>query len=494
MLNQDDIQDHVTFCPQTNRIMDQGYEAELRTAGYLFENLKERLVGDYRILVNYNLPVRGADTREIDLVIINKFGVFLLEVKAWVGEIKAYDDKWYVDDTVERDNALESVNMKARMLYGQMFGPQGHMNTLRDVSVTGLVVLTQGLHRFKNYSSTDSSGVAGLDNQLLRSISSTDLLHRGSRSRILSNDDIDRIYQVILGRHLARRDEIVENYRILHKLRDGDLFEAYEAENVIIPSQHVRMKRYKLPRLNAPSAIIEQEVLQFKRSVEVGVALGFHPHILYTTNFFPDSKRPDVFYEITELPTGERLDEIMAKTYRILPLNEQMDYLEPLCDALQYAHNYKDADGRKKPVYHRNICPETVFLSAEKQVKLADFDFAKFGLHTINPMYNKNPLYREQTLIEKTFTAPEVLNNASLATPASDIYALGVLWYFLARLPEHDPNATFRSEQAKTKIDVLPLPESARGLMKKMTAKVAGNRPQKIEEVASALQQLRQHK
>src|SRR5947209_6049481 len=104
MRSQSDMADHVTFCPQANRILDRGLEAEWRTAGYLYENLKEWKVGNYRILVNYNLPLRGADSREIDLVVINQFGVFLLEVKSWLGTIEAYDDNWIVEGSIKRDN------------------------------------------------------------------------------------------------------------------------------------------------------------------------------------------------------------------------------------------------------------------------------------------------------------------------------------------------------------------------------------------------------
>jgi serine/threonine protein kinase len=147
----------------------------------------------------------------------------------------------------------------------------------------------------------------------------------------------------------------------------------------------VRVKRYKLQKLSESLTVMADTVRHFKRSVEVVSALGSHAHIVNTINFFPDEKRPDIYFEITELVNGQRLDEMMAKTQRALLLEEQLDYLEPLCEALQIAHNHKE-DGKKRPVYHRNVSPETVFITQEKVVKLADFDFAKYGLHTITPL------------------------------------------------------------------------------------------------------------
>ncbi len=488
MRSQSDMADHVTFCPQANRILDRGLEAEWRTAGYLYENLREKewKVGNYRILVNYNLPLRGADSREIDLVVINKFGVFLLEVKSWLGTIEAYDDNWIVEGSIKRDNAVESINSKARIFYGQMFGPQGRLSALRDVSVTGMVVLTERQSDFHNYSSCDPKAIVRLDQDLLHTISSTELLFRGRHSRMLSDQDIEDVYEIIHGKHQARRDELVENYRIIRKLRDGDLFEEYEAQNVNVANQRVRVKRYKLQKLSEPLTAMADTVRQFKRSVEVVSALGNNsPHILNTMNFFPDEKRPDIFFEITELVNGQRLDEIMEETRRGLSLDEQLDYLEPLCEALQIAHNHKE-EGKKRPVYHRNVSPETVFVTHEKVVKLADFDFAKYGTQTITQP--------GRVLIDKPFTAPEVLEVPSLATAASDIYALGMLWYFLARLPNYDPNANISPELAAAKIDTFNLPEAARALMKKMIAWQAAARPRKIEEVTSELKKLRQHK
>lgn len=495
MRSKSDMADHVTFCPQANRIMDlndTGITAEWRTAGYLYDNLKEEIVGDYRILVNYNLLVRGTDVREIDLVVINRFGVFLLEVKGWLGAIQVYDDDWILNGTIKRDNAIESIQAKARIFHSQMFGSQGRLSAYRDTSVTGLVVFTEPCV-INNESSYSRKLITGLNQPLLHSLSSTEMTFHKQHSRLLSDDDIERIYQAIHGKHQARRDELVENFRLIRKLRDGDLFEEYEAQNVNVDTQTVRLKRYKIQKLSAPQSLLLHTVRQFKRSVEVVSALGSHPNIVTTSNFFPDSRRPDIYYEITEL-VGERLDEIMAKTYRALSLDEQLDYLEPLCEVLKFAHNHKDKKtGRNNPIYHRNINPATIFVDRDmgtnkKIIKLADFDFAKYGQYTIT---------REgEVLLDSPFAAPEVVDQEKgiPITAASDIYSLGVLWYLLACLPTHYARPEFQPEQAEQKIHALDLPAEARALMLRMVAPEPFDRPQKIEEVIAALRRLRQRK
>ncbi|GHO96614.1 hypothetical protein KSF_066620 [Reticulibacter mediterranei] len=498
---------HVTFCAGSrisyalyNNGERRGSQAELDTVQFLLNNLKPHDVGDYRILVNYNIPMQGADAREVDIVLINKYGVFLLEVKSWIGSIQAYDDAWIVDDRYRRENALESINAKARILYSRTFGEGGELSELKRVSVAGIVVLTEGTGRFVNKGTRSGLAVMGLNDALYHAVTSTQLLHRGPSSRMLDNLDIRRVKEAIFVRHTTREVKLIgNNYRILKELSFGDLFDAYEAENVDMPDQHVRLKRYQLPKLTLDENMV-RALKQFRRSGLTLSALGSHTNILGTKAFFPDQERPDVYYEVTELVPGKgrRLDEIMSNATRPFSLDEQFNYLEQLCMALERAHGYKTAEGRPKPIFHRNICPETIFVTNEQVVKLADFDFAKFGMNPQDSLTYSDPdigSSREATeaFIETPYTAPEVLEFPSSASPASDIYALGVLWYQLASVKTHNPK--FDRKQADKQINsIRRLPEAARSLMKRMVAEVPMNRPQHVEEVLVELRLLKNTK
>jgi len=473
------LQNHVIFCTGSNHnFINRSSEAEFNTVDFLVANLRAKDAGDYRILVNYNIPMSNLYSREIDVVVINKFGVFLLEVKGWLGNIEAFDDFWIIDGKYKRDNALEAIYSKARILHNRIFGHRGELSHLHNVSVTGLVVLTQVVNRFRNQSSSDLRAVVGLGNQLLQVLSSTQLLQKGRASKLLDNSDIQLISETIYRKHQVKEEELIRNYRILREISFGDLFDAFEAQLIDLPSRRVRLKRYQLLKLNQPGRNVD--IRHFSRSMEAVFSLGFHPNILISFDFFPDSERPDVFYEVTELVTGRRLDVIMAGTKKKLSLEEQLDYMNPLCEALGHAHNHKEPNGRRSPVYHRNICPETVFVTNDNIVKLGDFDFAKIRAETIS--------VRGQPLIEKPYTALELLEDPSAATAASDIFALGVLWFFLASLPAQNPK--FDPKSAETQIDALQMPEDASGLMKRMVASVPVNRPQSIEDVLNELKRL----
>ena len=467
---------HVTFCAGADYAL-KGSQAERETVQYLLDHLQLETVGDYHMLVNYNIT--ESSRGEVDVVVINRLGVFLLEIKNWKGLIEAHDNIWLFRGAQERPNALNSIDNKARVLHAQLFKKGGRFQGLNRVSVIGLVVLTQGLKYFVNRGKNDSQRIVDLSSLLIEALSTKRLLFSGTGSHLLSDSEIQKISQFLYEKY-EPSEVIVHNYRIVRELSFGDLCDVFESMHTQFDNCRVRLKRYQLHSLTEDKMV--NDIRQFQRSAKAVWALGSHPNILTTLDFFGDDIRQqqDVFYEITELPTGPSLEDVMqmkVQQGRKMPLAEQLSFLEPICRALQHAHNHKDERGRAAPVYHRNICPETVFQMLDGNVKIGDFDFAKFGNDTIT--------VPNQTLIEKPYTAPELLQDSSLATASSDIYALGVLWYFLACLPatphKFDP----------TRIDTLDLPEEARALLKRMTAKWISDRPESVEEVESEIVQIK---
>lgn len=473
--NRRKIAHNVTFCADADFAV-KGSQAERESIQFLLNSLQVGAVGDYHLLVNYNVMDgdRG-NSLEVDIVVINRLGIFLLEVKDWRGKIEAFDDVWVVCGSQERKNAWKSIDRKAKVLHSQLFEKSGVFAHLSQVSVIGMVVLTRGLRSFVSHGQDNTQRIVDLSPRLTEALSTNRLLHRGTKSRLLSDLEIQMIHKALYKQHQPR-DVVVHNYRVVKALAFRDLCDTFEAQHTQVATRQVRLKRYQLPSLE--QAMMEIGIHHFQRSVQAVSALGLHPHLLATLDFFADDIRQqeDVFYEITELPTGPGLDEVMRSRMqqsRMMSFAQQLSFLKPICLALQHAHNHKDACGKPTPVYHRNICPETVFQMRDGTVKLGDFDFAKFGDKTIS--------VPGQTLIAKPYTAPELLKNSSLANARSDIYALGVLWYFMASLP----NGPKQFNPAE--IDTLDLPEHARTLLKSMTTANSLARPEKIEEVLEAL-------
>lgn len=465
ILNRSRLERHVTFCARGDLdITLRGSQAEYDTVQYLVDNLSKHHVGDYRILVNYSMPLRGrgsAGTLEIDLVIINRFGVFLVEVKDWLGSIDAYDDYWLQSGRYENGNAVVSVDSKARVLHTNWFARSGELRDLGRVSVVGLVVLARGKQHFRDHSNCGGR-VVGPDPDLLGAIG-INPLQFGRASRELSDEEILRIRDALYREHSERRESLVRGYRIVKELSPGEFFRAFEAVNVNVSALRVRIKQYQLDDISAAS---RRDVDRFTQSAKAVSSLGPHPNILQTFDFFPEQNRPDIFYEVTELPRGKRLDEIMSSSDCALSYGAQLDLIESVCQALDHAHTHG--------VYHRNLNPETVFVTHDGVVKLADFDFAKIlGEDTI--------VRPGEKLVDNPMTAPEMFFNPSAACPATDVYSLGALWYFLANLPEQSSRLTLE------RLETMKMPPVAHGLMRSMLTEAVESRPQSTRDVLDQL-------
>jgi hypothetical protein len=480
MNNRGDLAHNVTFCVGAD-YENKGARGEIATVNFLLENLDTSLVGNYHMLVNYNIPALGADLREVDILLINRFGIFLLEVKDWQGDIEAHDDGWYVKRQ-NQGNVLVTLKRKGSIIHSQFFGGGGALRNFERVSTSGLVVLVRGVDRFWNKSNNDTRAIFDLSTQrIISALSSTQLLFYGPGSRRLSDQEIAHI-RTVLYREYKPAKTMVGPYELLKEIAFGDPFTAYEARDTNIPGRRVRVKRYEMPTVQ-PERMVELEN-HFKRNIRAVSPLHSHGNILHSNQFFQGPEGPYVFYEVTELTDGSRLDEIMARTRRPLTLPEQLHYLEPLSSALQAAHTYTTPEGQANPIFHRNVNPEVVYITREGVVKLGDFDFAKLQGKTIFAPGNKGA-----RLNDTVFIAPELRRSPSDAKATSDIYSLGVLWFFLASLPTQDP--TFRPERPEQAIDQLALPEQASTLMKRMMAYAPGNRPQSMTEVINEMKTLR---
>ncbi len=466
MPNETALSRHVIFCTSTTQNINQaGSQAELDTVQFLVDNLNPDIVGDFRILVNYNMPIRGGETREIDLLVINKFGLYLIDVKDWHGVIEAYANHWLLSGH-KRKNAFDSIDMNAKVLHGERFGRGESLVDIGKVSVVGMVVLAGGKKSFINHCNHDNKRIVGIGPSLIQALAIHPVQH-GKGNKQLTNRDIHHIQNELFRMHEEKKRVRIGNYEIVKELSPGKLFSAYEAINTF-SKLHVRIKVFHLPSLYATS---KKMIENYKRGAEAVDRMGGHQNILQHRNFFRDPDRPDTFYEVTEWIRGERLDGIMAQYEEPLPVMKQLDIIESLGAALKQAHGHD--------IFHRNLNPETVLITDDGVVKLADFDYAK--------IVDEATILDKAAVMEvKPTTPPELIKNPSAVYAESDIFSLGALWYLMASLPENDDALD------RNKINKFDLPENAKKLMKQMVRQAIESRPESAEVVVKEISKIRE--
>lgn len=98
-----------------------------------------------------------------------------------------------------------------------------------------------------------------------------------------------------------------------------------------------------------------------------------------------------------------------------LTAKERFSIIKQLLDAIEISHS--------NGIIHRDINPNNIMLTEDRQVKLIDF-----GICKINDMINSATVYKLGTT---AYSAPEVHQHSENATEKSDLYSLGAVIYYL---------------------------------------------------------------
>ena len=200
-------------------------------------------------------------------------------------------------------------------------------------------------------------------------------------------------------------------YRIGRVIGHGSMGRVYQAE-------HEFLCRPCAIKVLNPGLVARQPQVreQFWSEARV-VANLVHPHVVTVHNLGTD--RDYHFIEMEYVPGGISLRETLIKEGPLEPIRAAK-LVRQVVKALGAAH----ASG----LVHRDVKPANVLLTREGQAKLADFGLVRQRSAPESPVV--------KVAGTPTFMAPELFGG-SPATPHSDLYAVGVMFYYLltARLP-----------------------------------------------------------
>jgi serine/threonine protein kinase len=263
-------------------------------------------------------------------------------------------------------------------------------------------------------------------------------------------------------------------YKIVAKIGEGGMATVYKAIDLRL-ERHVAIKIIR--RDAFPPRQLDRILRRFEREAKSLANLS-HPNIIKVIDYgeFEDSP-----YLVMEFMSGGTL-----KTYLGTPIawQDAAQVLLPILSALQYAHEHN--------IVHRDIKPSNILMTEAGQPMLTDFGIAK--LLEIE----------ETTTLTGTgvgigtpeYMAPEQWTGE--ATPQSDVYSVGVVFYEM--ITGHKPYsgdtpASILLKQATSSLlrpttFVRNLPEGVEKILLRALAKRGEDRFQSMSEFASALEAL----
>lgn len=137
------------------------------------------------------------------------------------------------------------------------------------------------------------------------------------------------------------------------------------------------------------------------------------------------------YFFVMEYVSGGDLRQLMQRAVesgRRVDLADAINIIIQVCEALHYAHEKNDLDGRPLKIIHRDVSPSNVLLSHDGAVKVCDFGIAKATNRTTE---TKGGMLKGKY----AYMSPEQCRGRPLDR-RSDVFSIGILLYELTTLQQ----------------------------------------------------------
>jgi serine/threonine protein kinase len=286
--------------------------------------------------------------------------------------------------------------------------------------------------------------------------------------------------------------ELVPGYRLVRLLGQGTFGQVWEATG----PGGVTLALKIIENLHESASQQEYRALEVIRGVE-------HKYLMEITAYWildaygqviPDELRdrpgapaPATLVIASRLARGhlgQRLKDCLAQTGQGIPLRELLRYMDQAARAIDFMNKPQHLlDGKPIAIQHRDIKPENILLSANNDVKIADFGLAKVveGISSI--------IHTKSMGLTPYYAPPELFRNE--VTRWSDQYSLAVTYAQLRAGSLPFPAVRSLTEimriHLEGRLDLSRLPAPEAEVIRKATAVKAEERYPTCRDMVKAL-------
>ena len=261
---------------------------------------------------------------------------------------------------------------------------------------------------------------------------------------------------------------LADRYELKELIGQGGMADVYLAYDDIL-KREVAVKILRSSLTGDPI-----DITRFHREARAAAALC-HRNIV---EIYDVGEEDDLYYIVMEYVRGQTLKELINKR-GALHYVEAVDIMKQVASATALAHSMG--------IVHRDLKPQNILVTDSGIVKIADF-----GIASIQSL---SQVTQTDTIMGSLhYLAPEIARGEK-ATPQSDIYALGVLFYELLRgdvpfngeSPVNIALKHMRDEIPSVRAYNPAIPQSVENIIIKATAKNTNNRYQCADDMLDDL-------
>lgn len=200
------------------------------------------------------------------------------------------------------------------------------------------------------------------------------------------------------------KGRLIHHYRVESLLGEGGMGTVYQAIDT-------HLERLVAVKMLHTHLVNQTSFMERFRNEALILARLNHPNIAVVYNFLQDGSD---YFMAMEYVEGDSLESLVRKT-GALPAAVAAEITRQGLEGLAHAH--------RKGILHRDIKPANLMLTPEGSIKLMDFGIARV-------VGNQRLTQVNRIVGTLEYMAPELVQGEA-PSPASDLYAMGILLYEL---------------------------------------------------------------
>ena len=419
---------------------ESGFPWEREALDWLREQLPDR--EPWQVWSNFEFIDDQGKVNEVDALVLSPAGLFLVEIKSRPGRVSGDARSWtWVTEGRARtgDHPLLLADRKAKRLASLLKRQPAILKAkLRLPFIEPLVFLSSTALDCR-LSDRAAAGVyrrgrpgAGDDDGLIAALAQG--IH-GPMQR-----PIDRQQARALARGLteagvrpSHQRRQVGDYELLELLAEGDGFQDWLARHTSVAAVQRRVRVYPLSAASSPD---ERAARARQARREFAVLEGIeHPGILRCKDYKDTELGPALLFEHD--PAAIRLDHLIRDRGQALNVDQRLQLVRNLAEALQYAH--------AKRLYHRALGPQSILVREEGgalEVQLLNWQTAARYANVADTVYRTTGTEHVEACVDDpglVYLAPETTRADPAHGAELDVFSLGCLTYliFSGQAPAH---------------------------------------------------------